>query len=90
MRVPTEEVTMGLFFYGAIVLLGISGLGTAILTVTGIVGLVTGGINSPDSPLIDLVAACFGASLCVVLWADIQRQRRRAADPRYERRGPSW
>ena len=81
---------MGLFFYGAIVLLGISGFATAVLTVTGIIGLVTGGISSPDSPLIDLVGACFAASLCVVLWADIQRQRRRAADPRYERRGPSW
>ena len=81
---------MGLFFYGAIVLLGISGFACAVLTVTGIVGLVTGGISSTGSPLIDLAAACFAASMCVVLWGDIQRQRRRAADPRYQRRGPSW
>jgi len=59
---------MGLFYCGAIVLLGISGFACVALTVTGIVGLVTSGINSSGFPLIDLVAACFAASLCVLLW----------------------
>ncbi len=81
---------MGPFFYGTVVVFGISVFSCAVFTVTGVIGLVTGGINSPCNPLTDLVAAAFAASLCALLWRDIQRQRRRAADPRYERRGMSW
>jgi len=73
---------MRLLFCGEIVLMVILGAAYAFLAVTGVVGLVTGG--GRDS-LAELMLAGVGAFWCTVLWRDIQRQRRRFADPRYSR-----
>lgn len=69
---------MRLFFYVEIVLIVIVGAACALFTVTGIVGLVRGGgLGS----LWELVGACIGAYVFLLLRGDIERQRRRSADP---------
>ena len=66
------------FFYGEIVLMVLLGAAYVTLAVTGVIGLVTGRRNDALS---DLVLAGIGAFWCNMLWRDVQRQRRRFADP---------
>ena len=66
------------FVYYKIALILVLGVFCAFFVGAGVVGLVTG---AGGGPLIDLVMACCLAYLCVVVRGDVQRQRRRFADP---------
>jgi hypothetical protein len=68
-------------FYGEIVLMVVLGAASVILAVTGVGGLVTGRGGGGVS---ELVLAGLGAFWCNMTWRDVQRQRRRFADPNFQ------
>jgi len=69
------------FFYGEIVLMVVLSAAYAVLAVTGVAGLVTG---EGGNAVARLVLAGIGAFWCHMLWRDVQRQRRRFADPHFQ------
>jgi hypothetical protein len=69
------------FFYVEIVLMVVLGAAYVMLAVTGTVGLLTG---RRGDALSELVLAGIGAFWCNMLWRDVQRQRRRFADPNFQ------